>query len=142
MRDGGGANWGRSHTARKAGSHKTHFTDSWLKANEELMSPDSASKTPAGESSEPLVDWTLLAGDRSAWRHRVHRDTRMADEARGLLASEEKAYRTPRAQIPPAQTAKHICDTCGRKCRSGIGLYAHSRRYRGPTTGSDLLGAN
>ena len=83
----------------------------------------------------PTSDWARLAENRGAWRQSVHRGMRIADEARGQLASEKRARRGAAAPISTART-QHVCGTCGRDCRSRIGLYSHKRRCGGPTSTS------
>ena len=84
---------------------------------------------PTGIDAET---WHELAEDRTAWRKAVKglrsiEDDRVkAREDKRLKRKANEALDTIVQQIP---SADFVCQTCGRACKSRIGLYSHSRTH-------------
>lgn len=68
--------------------------------------------------------WTTLAADRQAWRHTVSKSVASFEAAR-LESLKEKRER--RKNNPPPDPDLSFPCTCGRICRSRIGLVSHQR---------------
>ena len=77
--------------------------------------------------------WHELAEDRTAWRKAVKKGVRSFEDD-GVKAREDKrlkrkaneALDTIVQQIP---SVNFVCQTCGRACKSRIGLHSHSRTH-------------
>ena len=74
----------------------------------------------------PPPDLESLAMGRAVWRT-MCLDAVSRSEERRLDALKEK--RAQRKDGPPV-SSNFQCDTCGRMCRSRIGLFAHTRTHR------------
>lgn len=71
--------------------------------------------------------WEDLAADRNSWRSTLWKQLQ-AGEERIQISAEERRARRKASACEANPTASHTCTTCGRECRSKIGLYSHSRR--------------
>ena len=71
--------------------------------------------------------WEDLAADRDAWRSTLWKQLQAGEEKIQISAEERRARRKASASEANPATS-HTCSTCGRECRSQIGLYSHSRR--------------
>ena len=78
--------------------------------------------------------WHELAENRTGWRQAVKNGVR-SFEAERLKARADKSQKrkAKEAQDIEAQhisvSADFVCKTCGRACKSRIGLYSHSRTH-------------
>ena len=77
--------------------------------------------------------WEVLASDRSDWRSTLHTQLQAGEEKLTAAAAEKRARR--KNSSAGRQTTTHTntpttytCNTCGRHCRSHIGLVSHRRR--------------
>ncbi|XP_063534978.1 uncharacterized protein LOC134744961 [Cydia strobilella] len=76
--------------------------------------------------SIPTNRWEERAEMRPEWRRNLREGMAKHDE---LWLDHLNQKRIRRAAGPP-QESRHICDRCGKKCRSAIGLYSHRSRCR------------
>ncbi|XP_048004339.1 uncharacterized protein LOC125240488 [Leguminivora glycinivorella] len=75
----------------------------------------------------PSCSWEERAEMRPEWHRSLREGMIKHNELIRLDQLQQKRLR--RAAGPP-QESRHICDRCGRKCRSAIGLYSHHNRCR------------
>ena len=74
-----------------------------------------------------IRDWEDLAEDRPKWRATLTKQLK-ASEKRLTAAAEEKRARRKECLPSSSNDTGFKCDTCGRICRSRIGLFSHARR--------------
>ena len=83
-----------------------------------------------------LPDLGTATSDRKAWRATTRQITKAAEERRNARWEEKRSKRKD-SEAAPTHTAgqeqTYKCPTCGRSCRSRIGLYSHTSRC-GPLT--------
>ena len=73
--------------------------------------------------------WEQLASNRPKWRQTVKSGVAAADAKRSEMAADKRDRRNYSASSTPGSTeSSHVCSTCGRVCKSRIGLFSHSRR--------------
>ena len=77
--------------------------------------------------------WHELAEDRTAWRKAVKKGVRSFEDDRVKEREDKRLKRTANEaldkivqQIP---SASFVCQTCGRACKSRIGLYSHYKTH-------------
>ena len=81
-----------------------------------------------------LAGWEASATDRSHWRLAVRAGTQASEERREEQWDARRERRRLRAvSVPTEPSTKFICNNCNQACRSGIGLYSHSRRCNSTT---------
>ena len=77
--------------------------------------------------------WHELAEDRAAWRKAVKKGVRSFKDdrvkARENKRLKRKANETLDTIVQQIPSANFVCQTCGRACKSRIGLYGHSRTH-------------
>ena len=74
-----------------------------------------------------IRDWEDLAEDRPKWRATLTKQLK-ASEKRLTAAAEEKRARRKECLPSSSNDTGLKCDSCGRICRSRIGLFSHARR--------------
>ncbi|XP_061728258.1 uncharacterized protein LOC133533309 [Cydia pomonella] len=73
-------------------------------------------------------NWESQAEMRPEWR----RDLKTGVDKHDKDWLENLRQKRLRAARPPPLDSRHVCDCCGRRCRSGIGLFSHRRRCNQP----------
>ena len=75
--------------------------------------------------------WHELAEGRTAWRKAVKKGVRSFedDRAREDKRLKRKANEALDTIVQEILSATFVCQTCGRACKSRIGLYSHSRTH-------------
>ena len=78
--------------------------------------------------------WHELAENRTVWRQAVKKELRSFEAERLKARADKRQKRKAKEaqdievqQIPVS--ADFVCQTCGRACKSRIGLYSHSRTH-------------
>ena len=77
--------------------------------------------------------WHELAEDRTAWKKAVKKGVRSFEDDR-VKAREDKRLKRKANEaldtiVQQIASANFVCQTCGRACKSRIGLYSHSRTH-------------
>ena len=73
------------------------------------------------------LQWTSLASNRSAWRHRTVEATELFESSKRASAKEKRSKRKQRYTQTTSSTQSFPCSHCGRICLSRIGLFSHQR---------------
>ena len=88
------------------------------------------------ECNIPPEQWEAAAKDRPAWRRACVEGVQEFEQNRIGTLQEKRQLRKNRLinggqkQQTAATSNVHICETCGRRCLSRIGLISHSRTHR------------
>ena len=81
-----------------------------------------------------IDSWEDLASDRSGWRSTLHTQLQVGETKLLEKEAEKRARRKSSAKNKPTTQSvnptTHTCNSCGRDCRSQIGLFSHTRHCK------------
>ena len=77
--------------------------------------------------------WEVAASDRSCWKQTVKEGLHISEDKRKERAKETRQRRKQKQKDRDTNTdqtgsVKYTCSTCGRECKSRIGLFSHNRK--------------
>ena len=77
-----------------------------------------------------IQTWENLATDRPTGHNLIHSGAHAADKTKRNAAEKKREKHKARASSNQQTTPIYMCPTCGRGCRSRIGLISHLRTHQ------------
>ena len=78
----------------------------------------------------PPANLETIANDRTAWKEAVGRGVAVMEQDRTEHRNRLRQQRHDRRVAPAAEDPQLVCPTCGRQCKSRIGLLSHTNAHR------------